>query len=258
MRRSFLLAAVFAIASGQFASAADMPTKAPVYAPAFNWNGFYVGADAGVLAARGSGTWTPLPSALLFGADAFTGDLNKTSFVGGIHGGYNWLLNSSVLLGVEADWSWTKNSASTAKTPWTLGGVGFPPLSSTTMSRDINWLASLRGRLGMLVTPNALVYLTGGVAWGGFNYGAAATNGVVGSYSVATSSSKTSAGYVLGGGVEWALTNNWLVRGEYLYYGMNSSQSALATSTTFPTNPSGFSWDNAKIHVGRVGLSYKF
>ena len=49
MRRSLLLAAACAIVSVQAASAADMPTKAPSYAPVAmtNWTGFYVGGQVG-------------------------------------------------------------------------------------------------------------------------------------------------------------------------------------------------------------------
>lgn len=248
-------AAVAVIGFGNVATAADMPLKAPV-SVIDNWTGFYVGANAGVLIGRNTATWTPYPTAALFGADPYSGGINKTSFVGGVHGGYNWLVGRSLLLGVEADWSWTKNSGSTSNTPWTFGGAVFAPLSSTTMSRDLNWLATLRARVGTLISPDMLLYVTGGAAWGGFSYNAVATNGV--GYVATSSSSKTASGYVVGGGLEWAWTRNWMVRGEYLFYGLNSSQSILAAAAGLPANPSGFSWDNAKIHVLRAGLTYKF
>ena len=58
-----VLAAVATIGLGSIASAADMPTKAPIYkAPVvapFNWSGFYVGGNVGG-AAISSGQITEL------------------------------------------------------------------------------------------------------------------------------------------------------------------------------------------------------
>ena len=93
-------------------------------------------------------------------------DLKASSFVGGVHGGYNWQFANSWVAGIEADWSWTGANVS-ATTPWiffasnNLVGPGF----QTTLNSKLNWLATARGRIGYLVTPQALVYVTGGAAW---------------------------------------------------------------------------------------------
>ena len=257
---SLFTAAGLALAAGQ-ASAADMPVKAPVYkapaavVPAYNWTGLYIGGHVGGLWTRQDIEWDPLPSAAAFGANAQAGRLSSSSFVGGVHGGYNWQFAPTWVLGVEGDSSWTSASSSTSAA-WTFVGTSTPvPGSLTSMGSKLDWLSSVRGRIGYLVLPNALVYFTGGGAWGHFDYSASAFNGTT--YLAATSFSKTETGYVLGGGLEWALTNNWLIRGEYLFYRLKGA-SSTAFAPGFPTFPSGFTWGDPDIHVARFGLTYKF
>src|SRR5579872_4336590 len=103
------LGAVFGF--GHAAFAADLPAKAPVPAtsPAYDWTGWYIGAHAGVL--RGSSNWTSTPLGpggpsldgafdlpLNFDFMAGTG-----SYVLGLQGGYNYVLPSRVMLGIEGD-----------------------------------------------------------------------------------------------------------------------------------------------------------
>jgi outer membrane immunogenic protein len=68
----------------------------------------------------------------------------------------------------------------------------------------------------------------------------------------------TQGGWVAGGGVEWAMTPNWMLRGEYLFYSLGGFPSVLVPSANYPALPSGYSWSNTNVGVGRVGLSYKF
>ena len=107
MQRIFLTLATVCVAS--IASAADLPVKAPVQAPApvYSWTGFYIGGDVGALWTRGNGRFDPLPDVPFFGVFPNAGDLNKTAFVAGLHAGYNWQLSPSWVVGIEADWSWT-------------------------------------------------------------------------------------------------------------------------------------------------------
>ena len=72
--------------------------------------------------------------------------------------------------------------------------------------------------------------------------------------------SETETGYVLGGGLEWMLSLNWLLRSEYLYYGFGSA-SVINHNPLFLPDPVydiRLVWDDTEIQVGRVGLSYKF
>ncbi|MBV9562830.1 MAG: porin family protein [Bradyrhizobium sp.] len=253
----------------RIACAADLPMKArPVVpaTPAYTWTGFYIGGHVGALWTRQDVEWDPLPLGnrlgIDFGVNPTVGRLSTAaSLVGGVHGGYNWQFAPAWLLGIEADSSWTSASSS-ANSIWTLFGTTQPVANSlTTMSNRLDWLSSVRGRIGYLVLPNALIYLTGGGAWGRYDYSASAFNGVLlqnGGYLATTSFARTETGYVLGGGLEWALTRNWLIRSEYLYYRLGGANS-VAFSPNLPTTfPSSFTWRDPTVHVARLGLSYRF
>lgn len=257
-----VIAAASTIALTQLAFAADLPVKAP--APlASNWTGFYIGGDIGGAWSRNTGTFSPLPTPFDFGAFGISGNNGGSGFIGGFHAGYNWQFAPTWVAGIEGDWSWTKASGSFAQI-WSLNPPpGTLVNSFTNMSSTLDWLASIRGRLGYLVTPNLLAYGTGGVAWGKFDYAASDSNGFSGvnSYTASAAVSCTQAGYVVGGGLEWAITNNWLLRGEYLYYRLNSAPTVVAQNSAnnrFQNTPSGYSWSSTNINVARLGLSYKF
>ena len=91
----------------QVASAADMPTKAPIVrapmAVSYNWTGFYVGAQGGYGWGRSDETYLLTPNTATFiGSQAY--DTN-----GGIAGrvfGYNWQ-HRMFVLGAEGDINWS-------------------------------------------------------------------------------------------------------------------------------------------------------
>jgi outer membrane immunogenic protein len=254
-------AAALSLGSAGAAWTADMPTKAspyeaPAAVPAPGWTGFYVGGNLGKLWMMQDAAWNPLPSPAAFGAFPVTGHLDPSHFVGGIHGGYNWQLAPTWVIGIEGDYSWTSASASTQGV-WNFLPAGGPvPGSLSSLSSTLDALSSVRGRVGYLVTPNALLYVTGGAGWAHFNYEASAFH-VAANYFANTSFSKTQAGFVVGGGLEWALTQNWLIRGEYLYYGLGDASTTVVVPFN-PPFPSGFLWHNTSVQEARLGLSYKF
>jgi outer membrane immunogenic protein len=260
------LAAVAVVGFASVATAADVPakgvwsTKVPAAALEVNWTGFYVGGDLGGLWSSNTGAWAPLPSPAVFGVFGQSGSNGGSSFIGGLHAGYNWQFAPTWVAGIEGDWSWIKASGSFSQIwafdppPGTLTG------SFTNMSSSLDWVASLRARLGYLFFHNLLAYGTGGVAWTKIDYAANNSSGFVGlgSYITNAAVSSTQTGYTVGGGLEWAITNNWLLRGEYLYYHFNSGPSVVAQSINFPTFPSSYSWSSTNVSVARVGMSYKF
>jgi outer membrane immunogenic protein len=269
MRRT-TLATVALVGIASVASAADLPTKAPVapyMAPVYSWTGFYIGGDVGALRTRVNQRFDPLPDVPFFGVFPISGDLNKTGFIGGLHAGYNWQLSPSWVLGFEGDWSWTDAKASFTQ-PWTsIIGPTLRPTALTIMSIEPNSLATIRGRIGYLVTPTALLYFTGGGAWADAHYRASANNEPdrPDRFLSSASFSKTASGYVLGGGFEWALwSSHWSLRAEYLYYHLNTSNLVIAPDSTgnfAPPNvalPSQFTWGKSDLETVRVGASYKF
>ena len=54
------------------------------------------------------------------------------------------------------------------------------------------------------------------------------------------------------------MTHNWFLRGEYLFYRLNTSRSVVATAAVAPNFPSGYAWSDTNISEARLGLSYKF
>src|ERR1700730_5028565 len=125
------------------AVAADYPLKAPP-PPIWTWTGFYLGVEAG-------GGWDHQRWTNTIGVT--TQDFQGTGGLAGVTLGYNWQAPGSPwVIGVEGDWSWTSFKGQTAAT------------CGTTCVERVNWLATLRGRLGHANGP-LLFYVTGGAAF---------------------------------------------------------------------------------------------
>jgi outer membrane immunogenic protein len=207
MRNVFLAGVAFGALTTSV-MAADMAPyyKAPPVAQGFNWSGFYLGADVG-------GAWSSVD------ANGFGASSSASGVIGGVYGGYNWQVAPQWLIGIEGDSSWTDLN----------GTIGFG---------KVNWLGSVRGRIGYTPTSTMLFYFTGGAAWSTID------NSGFGSF--AGSTDQTKSGWVIGGGVEWApWPSNWLIRAEYLNY--NFTGVAVGPFSTDLT-----------INEVRAGVAYKF
>ena len=142
--------------------------------------------------------------------------------------GHNWQISNWVF-GVEADLGWGDTEERRTGLPGSLAAFG-PTLADTASVKDA-WDASLRARLGYLASPNLLLYATAGPSWTRSEVSASCAGplapvslcpsfmipgaGVVGNRSQTTSD--ILAGWTAGGGLEWWLARNWLLRGEYRY-----------------------------------------
>jgi outer membrane immunogenic protein len=240
------------------AAAADMPAsnRAPILAS--NWTGFYVGGDIGIASTTNNAEWNPISaSAVPFGVMQVSGGTGGASFAGGGIGGYNWQFAGAWVTGVEADWTGMKAGSGLTQ-PWLANAGGVVPGGFTTLSSELEWTASIRGRLGYLFRPNFLVYGTAGIAWGNFQYRANSTNSASG-YATGATISNTETGWVAGVGFEWApfASSGLLLRAEYLNYGFGGAQ-ATSTATGFSALPSGYSWSSPNVSLGRIGASYLF
>jgi outer membrane immunogenic protein len=194
------------------AAAADLPRPAPqpyappaVYAPVYNWAGFYIGINGG--GGFGSSSWD------------LTGGRNIDGGLVGGTAGYNFQFGQAVV-GVEGDIDWADISGSTTN--------GCPLGCKTTDS----WLSTVRGRLGY-AADRFMPYVTGGAAFGNIQ---ATTPGFAGA-------SATNVGWTLGAGLEAALTRNWTGKVEYLYVdlgnfncGLNCGAGMVTDNVSFHTN----------------------
>lgn len=284
-----LIVAISSFALAQMASAADLPVKAPVYEPppppVYSWTGFYIGANIG-------GGWGDrnvgyaandllslglfLPNFPNLNGAPPPASIHTSGVLGGLQVGYNWQMGSAWLIGAEADidWSGVKGSASTGGA---LGQFMFPPFVNT-VEEKVEWLGTVRARLGYLPTPNLLAFVTGGFAYGeveqsgsyttadatlgtlvrlGYGYDCSAN---VPCFS--GSASDTAFGGAAGGGLEYAIAKNWTIRGEYLYVSL-AGKSVIETATALPagtTIPSSFTanFGRTNLNIVRAALNYRF
>lgn len=183
-----------------------------------NWTGAYLGLSGGMR--REDHTWTTNSFGGGFAAIPNGQDFNDTTARFGGFVGYNFQLTPRIVAGIEADFAWGKTKAGTSHGIPGTGGFPIPFMVNDTSSFETNWDASLRARIGALVTPDTLVYLTGGAAWQRIKAQAtcdAALSPVCSTTSLVDTKSDTLTGWTLGAGVESALTGGWTGRIEYRY-----------------------------------------
>jgi outer membrane immunogenic protein len=105
-----------------------------------------------------------------------------------------------------------------------------------------------------------LIYGTGGVAYGGGSQNFSVFDATTGALWAGNPSSSR-VGWAAGGGVEYAWTNNWTIRAEYLYIDLGSKNFTtvgnLAAATFFPgVYASGRT--EYRGSLARVAVNYKF
>lgn len=253
MKKTVLAAvASFAIASGagvMQASAADYfePAPAPVPAPILHdWSGFYIGGHVGYGGADfdGRAVGRDPAGAVVFDA---SDDFNADGIVGGLHGGFNWQVGSFVL-GVEGDVSFVDWSDSAIYLDGTGAEVGRARV-------DVDFLASVRGRLGMAL-DTLLLYGTGGIAFADAEARASATHPVL----AETATGKVDfddVGWVVGGGAEWAaIPNRFSVGVEGLWYFFDDSETTSHTFTDGSTVTARATFDDAWVVRARANFHF--
>jgi outer membrane immunogenic protein len=273
----FVVAVVAALAAAPAAFAADVPAPEPVYAkapvaPPASWTGFYLGAGLG---SRSANVSEQTVSAVADGVNEFvpsecgvfllcgtTQSLDHTAFRFSPYFGYNWQIGAQWLVGLEGDVGFGSKTSTINGVP--LPGSGsFSGLSGPGDSFAVKtgWDASARARVGYLVTPDLLVYATGGAAWQ--HVEATSTCGPNNDFCVPITSSvtdsRTKLGYTVGGGIETMAWGHWLLRGEFRY-----SDFGTITNTDVRTNLPFINvlTTNYKLRLttetALVGAAYKF
>jgi outer membrane immunogenic protein len=256
MRKLLLATTALAALVGTPALAADM--AAPVYkappppAPPCVWCGWYIGLNAGWVGSTNNniantGTDTGpggLGAALaVFGAIPASISNNPSGFIGGGQIGFNWQ-TGNVVAGVEADFDGV--SAKKTTTAVFPGSLLFAPIT-TTYTRQLDWLSTVRGRLGFTASPNVLLYVTGGLAVGEVKTGNAAACATFAPpcFTEATTTNtntSTRAGGTVGGGLEWMIAPHWSIKAEYLYANLGRTNSTI----------------NYSYNIARAGVNWHF
>jgi outer membrane immunogenic protein len=203
------------------------------------------------------------------------GNVNQEGFIGGGQIGYNYQWSPKFVIGIEADMQGTSiggtgryagAAADSANFPKGENGFRYPGppfgvsragMGGGSIDAGVDWMGTVRGRIGYLVTPTLMVYGTGGLAYGG-------VHARMNSYEVGTVSylrgahvgqngpepagagantflgigganqNKTLVGWSAGGGFEWMFMPSWSLKAEAIYYDLGS-----ATVTGFVATPGG-------------------
>jgi outer membrane immunogenic protein len=264
--------AALTAASTMAAQAADLPTRKeappPVFVPPpFTWTGFYVGLNAGASFGTGNRTTTlSVPSFLNnFLVASWPGNLgsNNTGFIGGGQAGYNWQTGAFVL-GVETDFDGTTQGKTFNFTSLPFAATTPLPgdILSVNAKANLDWLGTTRARLGFVATPDnrLMIYATGGVAYGGGSSSFTAFD-TQNDLLFTGSPSSSRVGWTIGAGLEYAITNNWTIKGEYLYYNLGSTTFTSVPTGAFATAFPGIVATNKYTFDGsivRAGVNYKF
>ncbi len=253
--KKLLIAGLSLIVLARGAAAADLPTKAPPPASAYDWTGLHFGAHLGY--AGGRSDWSSLqagapgPGGTLDFTNGFNFSTGSGSYLLGFQAGYDYMPSSRWLFGFETDISF----------PSFLGGTRSFTSAATGQANYLETVqlsGSVRGRIGYapeFAGSHWLIYATGGFAWSydqfarvqlaGVPAGGTAAPGTIESASLVPR-----AGGTVGAGVEVALTPNWAARLEYLFTDYGSR------AVTFPLGAQRFDSD-LMLHTLRVGLDYK-
>jgi len=248
------------------ATAADLPartyTKAPpVYVePVFDWTGFYIGGNIGYSWGRSSNSEIidVFSTGAIVGAVASRDNVNGV--IGGGQFGYNWQISNWVA-GFEAD---IQGSGERGSAAFVCAGCGDGPSDiAAVLTQKLNWFGTVRGRAGVLVTPNVLLYGTGGLAYGELEAGGsiAGVTALGPATVLLTNVSSTRTGWTVGAGVEGRIGGNWTARLEYLYMDLGTV-SAVPIQTTLlgpVRTPLGASFSSHFTdNILRVGVNYIF
>jgi len=217
----------------------------------YSWTGFYVGLQLG-----GTGESGKVSDTSLFSLNAAPTDSRYS--MGGLSGGaligYIQQVSPKFVLGIEADF--TDISQSSTATAANLFANGNPVGSGgVTWNTKLDWLTTVRARGGYLLAPNLMIFATGGLAFGDIERrGQHAYSGGCPNCITAGPETDTAAGFAVGGGVEYQMTGNWLLRAEYLFADLDGK--SLTSNTNFPSAT--FNWSSMDVQTVRAALSYKF
>lgn len=248
--RRWIFSGVALVAFAGAATAADLPVRvqAPPPPPVWNWSGCYMGLNAGYGWGRNNFKDATETSAVgtVFSFTDF--DFNSKGAFGGGQFGCNWQVSAAVF-GVETDIQWAG----------VKGSVLFPsaifnfadPNFNTEVTSELRYFGTVRGRIGYSFAPWALLYATGGFAYGEVHSKLSfpSANGVANTFF--DEARRTHYGYAVGGGWEALLTPRLSVKAEYLYVDLG------AGTHQFVIDGDTYSWsERLRMHTVKLGLNF--
>lgn len=245
---------VLALALAAPALGADLPkmvTKAPIVPIAVTpaWTGFYAGVSAGARWAEVDGTTISFGGGPVPFPSLAQQDYDSATFRTGGYVGYNWQLWPNALVGIEGDLAWGDGSASVDA----LQGLSPVTNSGNFSEFSHKWDGGIRGRVGYLLTPAWLLYVTGGVQWQHVEAKVVCGASTCTTNAFTQTNDTTLSGWTIGGGVEVMMSRQWLARAEYRYadfgtWNTSFGPAAVAVVKDF----------DVKTHTAFAGIAYKF
>jgi outer membrane immunogenic protein len=171
-------------------------------------------------------------------------------FIGGTIG-YNWQVNQ-IVWGLESDLQWSRTNNTGTTTNICCIPVFISAVGPVTAQSDSRWFGTARARVGYLVTPSTLLYVTGGLIYGQENTTGAVIYPLV---SYLTQGSSTRVDGTVGGGVEYRFTQNLSGKIEGLWYDMGSTTNSFISPVTNYTLTDHYRFDGGIV---RAGLNWQF
>jgi outer membrane immunogenic protein len=215
--RLTLASAGFLTALAAPAFAAD-PMAVPMTEPGFDWTGYYAGLQGGYGWGKSD-----------IGVEGTTVDVSPDGgFVGGHIAGL-WQFDQAVI-GAEAELNYARINGTAEPQPGNVFGT------------DIKWFGSVNARAGF-AKNRVLVYGVGGVAFAGIETSQNA--------GPTFSDTQTHVGWTLGAGVDYALTDKFVVGAQYRYYDFGSEHHDGTGGFTDRDQ-------DVKLNAVSINLSYKF
>ncbi len=183
-----------------------------------------------------------------------------------------------MVVGIEADIQGIAGSNPSGSFGGSGVPVGFPRetiVSTVDSTKKVDYLGTVRGRVGYLLTPYLLVYGDSGLAYGGVKTSTSifqANLPFTPPFASFGSLSNTRVGWTAGGGFEWMFLPNWSAKVEYLYYDLGSVtyglsplafshiDRSLTASSGGPLQFSSAPFSSTRFNgnIVRVGVDYHF
>lgn len=217
----------FIATSAYAADAISTQEPVPVYTapisavPAFTWSGAYIGGQIGYTMTKGKYSF----------GDFGEAKGKSEGFLGGIYAGSNFDIGNNVILGADLDFTTGSKKAPDNDADYAA--------YVTTQTR---WTGATRARIGY-AADRFLPYIAGGLAIGSFKDGLTTPF-------MEFKSDKVRTGWTIGGGVDYAFTDNVILRAEYRYTDFGKQSFDLGNSLDFSRKLSS--------NDIRVGVAYKF
>jgi outer membrane immunogenic protein len=235
-------------------------------ANAQEFNGFYVGGNAGFASGRVSPLTVPVFSPTGYFASTSTSaiatasagqhfDPDRLTAGGQVGFTHQW---DTFVFGLETDFGTltaNKTSSTTVTYPCCVGTT-----FTITQSTETSKLFTVRPRFGVAV-GKVFLYGTVGAAFSQIKYSALFTDTFATAHENASFDS-SEVGWVVGAGGEFKVAKHWSVKGEYLRLGfgdqtVSHNLTAFTPPIAFPSNIFSHSVD-VSLNVARAGVNFRF